>query len=154
MLQFTKRTEYGLIALVHLTDRAESQRPFVSVREICERVPVPRRLLAEVLKDLHRDGLVDSLRGAQGGYSLARPAQNISVGEVVTCLEGPPVLAECQIPSLLSESSCDVEAFCPIRSPIQRIRTGLLGFLERTTLLDLAQSPGRPRAVETSKEAG
>ena len=51
MIQLTKRTEYGLIALVHMADR-EGQ--IVSVREIAERYPIPRRLLAEVLKDLCR----------------------------------------------------------------------------------------------------
>src|SRR5262245_1380439 len=69
MLQLTKRTEYGLIALVHMVDR---ERQLVSVREISEHYPIPRRLLAEVLKDLCRANLVDSQRGATGGYVLAR----------------------------------------------------------------------------------
>ena len=76
MLQLTKRTEYGLIALVHLMDQRDlashSEAVFVSAREIGERYPVPRRLLAEVLKDLARAELVDSARGSTGGYSLAR----------------------------------------------------------------------------------
>jgi Rrf2 family protein len=70
VLQLTKRTEYGLIALVHMADR---RGEVVSVREICEHYPVPRRLLAEVLKDLGRANLVESQRGATGGYQLARP---------------------------------------------------------------------------------
>ena len=69
MLQLTKRTEYGLIALTFLTQR---QGTICSVREICEHYPVPRRLVAEVLKDLCHAGLVDSHRGAAGGYTLAR----------------------------------------------------------------------------------
>lgn len=70
MLKLTKRTEYGLIALVHL---AEHTGRVISAREIGEQYPVPRRLLAEVLKDLQHASLIDSQRGAHGGYSLAHP---------------------------------------------------------------------------------
>ena len=80
MLQLTKRTEYGLIALTHLAHRAGS---VASVREICDRYPVPRRLVAEVLKDLCHARLVESHRGAGGGYRLARSPEAISVGDVV-----------------------------------------------------------------------
>jgi Rrf2 family protein len=83
MLQLTKRTEYGLIALVHLVDR---EGEYVSVREICERYPVPRRLLAEVLKELGRAELVASHRGSTGGYALARAPEDITLSEVVTAL--------------------------------------------------------------------
>ena len=72
VIQLTKRTEYGLIALVHLADAALTGRDgaFVSVREIAEHYPVPKRLLAEVLKDLARAELVESARGKDGGYTL------------------------------------------------------------------------------------
>src|ERR1041385_3412385 len=92
MLQLTKRTEYGLIALTHLALRDGS---VCSVREICERYPVPRRLVAEVLKDLAHAQLVESHRGSTGGYSLARRPDRISVGDVVGALEGHPSLTSC-----------------------------------------------------------
>ena len=76
MLKLTKRTEYGLIALTHLADR---EGEVVSVREIGEHYPVPKRLLAEVLKNLHHAGIVDSARGAQGGFWLARTADTVTL---------------------------------------------------------------------------
>src|SRR5262245_58596969 len=138
MLQLTKRTEYGLIALTHLAQRAGS---VTSVREICETYPVPRRLVAEVLKDLCHSRLVESHRGSNGGYSLAKPAEAISVGDVVGALEGHPSLTSCSSLGLYVAHSCEVERVCPIRSPIETLRVELWRLLTRTTLRDLAEHP-------------
>jgi Rrf2 family protein len=135
MLQLTKRTEYGLIALVHLADHVGA---FVSAREIGESYPVPRRLVAEVLKDLCRAGLVESQRGATGGYSLALSPESISVGRVVQTLEGAPTLTGCETLGAWSDGSCDVTPVCPIRSPISRLRSGIWDLMQGTTLADLA----------------
>lgn len=139
MLQLTKRTEYGLIALVHMVDR---EGGFASVREISEHYQVPRRLLAEVLKDLCRASLVESQRGATGGYALSRPAESITLGEVVSALEGAPRLASCESLVVAHVGECGLEPVCPIRSPLHRIREGIWHLMERTTLRSLA----RPRA--------
>ena len=137
MLQLTKRTEYGLIALVYMADRAGS---VVSVREISEHYPVPRRLLAEVLKDLARENLVDSLRGATGGYVLARSPDEITLGGIVTALEGRPTLSSCESLAPARNGECELEPTCPIRSPLHRIREGIWTLMERTTLRSLVQS--------------
>ena len=99
---------------------------------------MPRRLLAEVLKELCRTGHVISQRGANGGYSLSRPAGSITLGEVVATLEGQPSIASCESLPIFRSESCDVAPRCPIRSPMQRIRTGIWNMMERTTLRDLA----------------
>jgi len=135
MLQLTKRTEYGLIALVHIVGRAGA---FVSAREICEQYPVPRRLVAEVLKDLCRSGLLESQRGPQGGYALAGRPETTSLAQVVSALEGAPGLTSCRTLALARNGSCDVEPSCPIRSPIHVIREKLWRLMQVTTLRDLA----------------
>jgi Rrf2 family protein len=144
MLQLTKRTEYGLIALTHLAQRAGSVS---SVREICERYPIPRRLVAEVLKDLCHARLVGSHRGSSGGYSLARPPEEISVGDVVGALEGHPSLTSCTSLGLYVAHACEVEHVCPIRSPIETLRMELWRMLTRTTLRDLVSHPLAQRAA-------
>lgn len=139
MLQLTKRTEYGLIALTHLAQR---EGAVVSVREICERYPVPRRLVAEVLKDLCHARLVDSTRGSSGGYALARRPESVSVGDVVVALEGSPALTSCASLGMFNAAhACDVEHVCPIRSPIETLRVELWKLLTRTTLRDLLKHP-------------
>lgn len=134
MIQLTKRTEYGLIALIHIADRGGS---VVSVREIGESYPVPRRLLAEVVKDLARAGIVESQRGATGGYVLARSADRITLGDVVVALEGAPLVMSCEAHGDAGGSTCDVEPVCPIRSPLHRLREGIWKLMERTTLTSL-----------------
>jgi Rrf2 family protein len=132
VLQLTKRTEYGLIALVHMANR---DGQYVSAREISDRYPVPRRLLAEVLKALCRADLVDSQRGARGGYALSRSADQITLGEVVAALEGVPTLASCE--NVSRHGECEIEPTCPIRSPLHRIRQGIWHLMEGTTLRSL-----------------
>ncbi|MCA9001295.1 MAG: Rrf2 family transcriptional regulator, partial [Planctomycetes bacterium] len=82
-------------------------------------------------------GLIDSQRGARGGYSLAHDPEQISIGEVVQSLEGAPTLTECQDSSL--EKQCDVHGQCPIRNPLERIRGGIWSLMENTSLSSLLE---------------
>jgi len=149
MLQLTKRTEYGLIALVHMANQAAAtpegvEAEVVSARAIGDLFPVPRRLLAQALKALQQGGILESTRGAQGGYRLARGAAEISLGEIVTALEGAPVLTGCaslpvpNAPDASSDGGCDVEPVCPIRSPLSRLRAGIWTLFEGISLQALA----------------
>lgn len=152
MLQLTKRTEYGLLALVHLADR---EGAVASVREICERYPLPKRTVAEVLKDLQHAGLVDSTRGSSGGYTLARAPEQVTLGDVVRALEGAPPLTTCESPIVLKGGGCEVQPMCPIKSPIHRVRERLWQMLEHTTLRSLVSKTahvplGAPGAVESN----
>lgn len=142
MLQLTKRTEYGLIALVHLVDRPGV---FVSAREIGDAYHVPRRLLAEVLKELCRAELLESQRGANGGYALVRDPDDLTVAEAVQVLEATPARADDSACETAGWSSCDLISTCPIKTPIERLRAGIWGLLKRTTLRDLATpAPANP----------
>jgi len=147
MLQLTKRTEYGLIALLHMADRNGA---FVSVREISERYRIPRRLLAEVLKDLCHAKLVESHRGASGGYSLTGSPESIPLSEVVTALEGKPLLTSCDSSAPASHhGECGLVPVCPIRSPLHRIRESLWQLMQRTMLSSLIQ----PRPLHVNELA-
>lgn len=144
MIRLTKRTEYGLIALVHLANRAQATPDgapvdVVSARAIGDRFPVPRRLLAEALKSLQCGGVLESTRGAHGGYRLARPADEISLGEIVTVLEGAPELTSCEgMGAADAHGTCEVEPVCPIRSPLAALRSGIRTLLEGVSLRALA----------------
>ncbi len=152
MLKLTRRTEYGLIALIHLADR---EGEVVSVREIGERFLVPKRLLAEVLKDLHHAHLVDSVRGARGGFWLARKPEDISLGEVVAVLEGAPTVTSCEgLGAYGALHECVVTPVCPIRSPLGRIREGIWAWLQGTSLRALAASPSNLPAAHLPAERG
>lgn len=135
MLKLTKRTEYGLIALLHLADRPGE---VVSVREIGERYPVPLRLMGEALKALHHAGVVDSARGVGGGFWLTSSPDKITLGQVVAALEGAPALTSCaDLGASDKDGACDVQDVCPIRSPLQSIRQGIWSLMQDTTLRSL-----------------
>jgi Rrf2 family protein len=144
MLQLTKRSEYALIALVHMVDKGDE---VTSVRELCERYPLPKRLVAEVLKDLAHAGLVLSHRGAQGGYSLALPADRITLGRIVGAIEGAPELTNCDSLAHSRDGGCEVHPVCPIRSPVERVREHLQRLFESTTLRSLVPAPHAGRAA-------
>ena len=143
MLQLTKRTEYALIALVHMVDRRDEA---TSVRELCERYPLPKRLVAEVLKDLVHAGLVVSHRGAQGGYSLALPAEDIALGKIIAAIEGAPAITNCDSIAHARDGGCEVHPVCPIRSPIERIREHIWHLFEETSLRSLVPAPSARRS--------
>ncbi|GEM_PF-42892 len=145
MLKLTKRTEYGLIALMHLADR---DGEVLSMRSIGEHYSMPQRLLAQTLQDLSRSGLVHSQRGAGGGYSLAQPADAITIGSVVQALEGEPGLTSChELQGAGHDSACGIESLCPIRSPLDRLRHGIWSLLQGTTLHSLSNSSLSPREM-------
>jgi len=144
MLDLTKRAEYGLIALVHLVDR---RGEYVSAREIGDSYKVPRRLLAEVLKSLSRADLLNSQLGANGGYTLAREPELITVAQAVEAIENatPDSSCDTEVRSTGGWSACEMSPTCPIKTPIQRLRAGIWGLLHQTTLRDLATpAPANP----------
>lgn len=130
MLRLTRRSEYGVMALTYL-----AQRPgeYCSVRHITERLQVPRRLLAEILKDLSKARIVEATRGPGGGYRLRVDARELTVGSLVETLEGPCLFSYCS-----GGGECDLAAVCIIQGGMGRITRELRRVLEGVTLQDLA----------------
>ena len=93
MLKLSNRGIYGIKALYELA-RNYGGSP-TSIRLVSERHGLPVPFLEQVLHDLKRYGLVASKRGVNGGYILAKPPENITVGDAVRALEGPFALCEC-----------------------------------------------------------
>ena len=140
MLRLTKRTEYGLTALVHLADHGGET---VSARRISQHYSLPHRLVAEALKDLCRAGHLKSVRGASGGYMLAQSPADLTVGEAVAALEGAPKSTDCEAKALVglgfgALGDLDVESKCMIRSPLHKIQEDIWRQFERTTIQELA----------------
>jgi len=138
MLSLTKKTGYGLIAMTHLAGLAPEE--LASAREIAERFGVPTALLMNVLKELAAAGYVRSVRGAKGGYRLARQPEQISLGALITALEGPVRLAECLRGGEEGGGAvCELVDRCPIADPVHRVQRKFKDFLETMTLADIAE---------------
>jgi Rrf2 family transcriptional regulator, iron-sulfur cluster assembly transcription factor len=86
-MKLSNKGRYGVQALFDIAFHAEG-RP-TQIREIAERELIPARFLEQIFQDLKRAGILGSKRGPRGGYHLARPANEISLGDVIRALEGP-----------------------------------------------------------------
>lgn len=139
MLTLTKKTDYALIALVHLARDGERS---VSARKIAERYGVPLPLLMNVLKALTRGGVVRSARGPKGGYSLALRADEITLEQLIGVIEGPVRFVQCAGPhGDGSPMTCELLDTCSVRWPANRIHQRLRRFLGGITLAELAAEP-------------
>lgn len=120
MLKLSKKVEYGLIAIRHI---AMVSNQITTVKDISERYSVPGDVLAKVMQKLTKGKLIMSHQGAMGGYSLSRRAEEISVMDVITAIEGPQVgIAQC-----FSEEpeNCSIFHNCTIKSPLGKIQNNL-----------------------------
>src|SRR5947209_18716782 len=92
MLRFTKRADYGLMAIHYIA--IHEDRGSVSAKRIADEFGIPPELLAKILQRLARERLIVSHNGPKGGYALARRPGEISVGQVVRAPEGPMNLVD------------------------------------------------------------
>ena len=136
MLSLTRKTDYALMALTYLASRPGV---VISAREMSERFGVSLSLLMNVLKQLSGAEMVDSVRGARGGYKLAQPAGEITLADLIDTIEGPVRLAPCV--GGVDEggwSGCDASETCPIQGPLGWLHNRLRGFFQNITLAELA----------------
>ncbi len=159
MLTLTRKTDYALIALSHL---AANQGRVVSAREIAVRYRVPLALLMNLLKMCAARGLVESVRGARGGYKLGKAPDKITLVELVEAIEGPLKLSQChglsqpqgRILPAETEPSCQVGSCCPVRVAINSVHMRLQGFLSEMTIADVAQMAAEATARTIGPNAG
>lgn len=130
-MKLSTRGRYGIHAMYDLAAHA-GDGP-VPIKAISERQHVPEAYLEQLMAVLKRAGLVNSTRGAQGGYTLAREASQISVGEVLRALEGGLNLVDC----LTEEDACGKSCECPSRIVYQKLRDGLNALADSITLQDM-----------------
>lgn len=127
MLRLSKMADYGTVvmtAMVHEPDRSRS------AAEIAAAIRVPAPTVSKILKILARGGLVVSLRGARGGYLLSRPAEEITLADIIDAMDGPIGMTECSV----TPGLCSQEAGCVVRANWQRVNQAVVGVLREVTL--------------------
>ncbi len=127
-MRISNKTDYALRALFALV--ASPAELAVSAREIAERTKIPRKFLEQIMRELKERDVVQSVPGKHGGYRLARPAAEISVGEVVRHFDGlhgptPCACMDCSVESCPHESGCHFRwLFVDIRDYAARLLDG------------------------------
>jgi FeS assembly SUF system regulator len=145
MLRMSKMTDYGIVLMAELARADGGTR---TTRELAARTRVSLPSASKVLKGLLAAGLVVSHRGASGGYGLARPAEAISLAELVSALEGPVSLTECGQHQGGPGAPCELESVCQVRSHWRLINQAIQDALGKLTLADLrAPAPRMPERL-------
>lgn len=132
MLRLSKLTDYATVILSFL---ALDPTKIMSAAHVAREVHLTRPTVSKLLKILLKTKLVVSCRGVGGGYRLARPAQHITLSDIVFALEGPVAVTECCAPA----KPCAIDALCAIKENWQVINHTIVSALARLTLQDMTQ---------------
>ncbi len=141
MLNFTKKTEYGIIALTCLV---KTQSRSVNSREISSEYGIPLPILSNIMKELAGHGIVESQRGAKGGYRLQGKPEALTLGRILEALEGKVRLTECMDLPSGEASDCRLEGSCPVRAPLKRLQEKVKGWLDDVSLAEIAGDSTEP----------
>ncbi|MDT8448870.1 MAG: SUF system Fe-S cluster assembly regulator [Wenzhouxiangellaceae bacterium] len=145
MLRISKLTDYATVVLAELAAPAESTTPAESgggaecrsATHVAEATGLEPPTVAKVLKTLARSGLVESVRGVNGGYRLPHAPETVSVASIIRAMEGPIALTECG----LEPGLCTREHECDLKGNWQRIGETVEQALEALSLADLTSAP-------------
>ena len=144
-VKFSKKSEYGLRALIELTKNYGHP---ITRQQIGERQNVPVVFLEHILLRLKHAGLVASTRGAQGGYALIKPPSKVTLGHVIRILDGP--LAPIGCVSKTAYQKCldcpyATKAHCPLQHVMGGVRNAIADILDNYSLEDFISGGQQPR---------
>lgn len=143
-MMFSTKAEYGIRVMAHLAreaDRAREDAQPISLGSIADAEGLPLAYLEHLVQRLRKAELVESRRGAHGGYTLARPAADITMAEVVAALEGDIAPIECITADADGVLTCAREGAepCPTKLLWTRVQGSIVRTLNEMTLDDLVQ---------------
>jgi len=138
-MKVSKRGEYALRALIDLGIAAEVGRPLIQLTELADSEKIPVKFLEQIMQVLKDASLVESVRGRYGGYSLARPAGKIAVGQVVRLIDGPLAPIGCVSQTAYEKCSCPDESHCGLRMVMLDVRNAIANILDRYSLADVVE---------------
>lgn len=131
-MKLSTKGKYGLYAMFYLAQHEGSgPQPLKAVAEI----GVPEDYLEQLLGNLRRAGLVTTVRGAQGGYQLAKPPEDITVGDIIDATEGPLTISEC----ISDEGCCHRSGECRTRRVWEYLSNSINGLLQSISLRDMLE---------------
>lgn len=130
-MELSKACSYGLFGMIYLARQPRGK--IVSISEICEAEDLPEKFLAKIFQTLAQSGLIRSYRGAGGGFSLARPANEIPVKEIFESIQGPIYFVKC----LSNTRDCERKEKCRLLRVWKKAQNYAMNMLTQTTLADL-----------------
>lgn len=134
MLKLSKKVEYAIVALIDLAG-SKGIEP-ITTKSVAEKNSIPQELLGKIMQGLVKDGILKSVQGVKGGYTLGREPGQISVKQIIEVLEGPISITAC---SHVEEDDCTCNLLpnCSIKSPMEMIQSELNTYFSNISLKDL-----------------
>jgi Rrf2 family protein len=145
-MRITTWTEYSLIISIHLARRGKAGVNPVAARELAEVERLPADYVEQILLRLRRAGIVESVRGARGGYFLAKDPASITVHDVMTASEHQTFEMNCATHPVDAER-CAPSSACTIRPVWQSLQRRIDEFLTSVSLADLLREESAPELV-------
>ena len=136
-MKISKRGEYALRALIDFGIAHELGRPMLKIGELVEKERLPVKFLEQILTQLRGAGYIETKRGKAGGYFLAKPARDISLGKVIRLIDGPLAPISCVSVTAYEPCSCPDEAHCGLRMLMLDVRNAIARILDRYVLADV-----------------
>lgn len=133
MLRVTKLADYGIVILTHFANQGGIH---ANARDIAGVVRLPQPVVSKILKLLAKNGVLESQRGINGGFRLAKSPETITVAQIIRALEGPIAVTEC---TDRMRGDCSLETGCPVRANWHLINHAIHQALEKITLAEMAR---------------
>jgi Rrf2 family protein len=127
-----------MIDLAEAADGRDPSQGMLQIREIADRQKIPAKFLEQILLTLKNAGLLQSRMGVGGGYYLARPPQEITLGHIVRVLDGPLAPLRCVSQMAYEPCGCPDEKTCGLRLVMLDVRNAIADMLDNTTLADVS----------------
>lgn len=137
MFRITKLTDYGVLLMTQFASEPQRLR---NAAALSAHAHIPTPTVSKILKLLMKQGLLESIRGAGGGYRLIRRPEEVSVQDIIVALEGPIALTECN----LKTSECEQRSHCTVSHSWQRINHAFRHALSDITLADMTRPDFSP----------
>lgn len=148
-MRVTTWTEYSLIITLHLAKRGQQPASPVAARELAESERLPADYVEQILLRLRRAGIVESVRGAKGGYYLARDPSEISMRDVMTASEHQTFEMNCDVHPV-DDERCSPGSGCTIRPVWQALQQRIDDFLSSVTVADLLRDVPQTELISIS----
>jgi Rrf2 family protein len=138
-MRLSKRGEYGLRAMIALAESTSPGGPpvMMQIKEISQREHISPKFLEQILLGLKNAGLLHSKMGVSGGYYLARPASEITLGQIFRVLDGPVAPIRCVSQMAYESCGCPDEEACGLRLVMGDVRNAIVNILDNTSLADV-----------------
>jgi len=138
-MTLTKRGEYALRTMIRLGVARWNDEGLISVSKLAEQERLPCKFLEAILLELRNAGFVSSVRGKYGGAQLAKPMQEIRMGEIVRLIDGKLAPIGCASETEYEKCSCPDEEHCGLRMLMIDVRNAIANILDRFTLHDVVE---------------